>query len=216
MRQWLLAGLVALVAVPACAATAPASTLALPGLDLERIMASPDWIGQAVESPYWSVDGRSLYYTLKRDGSNVRDLYRVDPATGRSEQLDPAAVAQADGPAVFDRAHTKAAFVRHGDVFLRELASGRTVQVTRTAQKESAPRFSADGRALQFRAGNDWYRYDLASGVLGSVAELKFADDPEQKTHGQLHDQQLALFKTLREIKAEKDAWEHPLRYKPF
>ena len=63
MRQWLFAGLIALVALPGQAATAP--------LDLETIMANPDWIGQAVESPYWSVDGRALYYTMKRDGSNV-------------------------------------------------------------------------------------------------------------------------------------------------
>ena len=59
-------------------------------LDLQTIMADPDWMGQAVESPYWSADGRSLYYSLKRDGSTVHDLYRVDPASGQSTKLEPA------------------------------------------------------------------------------------------------------------------------------
>ena len=45
-------------------------------------MADPDWIGPPVEPPYWSVDGRSLYYSLKRNGSAVRDLHRVDLAGG--------------------------------------------------------------------------------------------------------------------------------------
>jgi dipeptidyl aminopeptidase/acylaminoacyl peptidase len=200
MRRLLLAGLVALTALPAVAATA-----AVP-LDLETVMANPDWIGQAVESPYWSVDGRVIYYRLKRDGSEVRDLYRVDPATGRSEKLDPAAVAQADGPAAYDRAHRYAAFVRHGDVFLRGLADGRTVQVTQTAEEESSPQFSADGHALQYRAGNDWYSYDIARAVSAPVAILKFADDPQQDKADALEDEQLKLFSTLRQLKAQKEA----------
>ncbi|HET8897368.1 MAG TPA: DPP IV N-terminal domain-containing protein, partial [Rhodanobacteraceae bacterium] len=202
MRRLLLAALVALTVAPLAVAAAPAST----PLDLETIMANPDWIGQAVESPYWSVDGRQVYYSLKRDGSPLRDLYRVDPAGGQGVKLDPAALVQADGPAVFDREHRHAAFVLHGDVFLVDLASGRRSQVTRTPQDESAPRFSADGRALQFRDGNDWYSHDLASGVTAPAAVLKFVDDPQAKQPDALGERQLELFKTLRQIKADKQA----------
>jgi hypothetical protein len=200
MRRLLLAGLAAFTALPALAAAPVAS------LDLETIMAHPDWIGQAVESPYWSVDGQAIYYRLKRDGSEVRDLYRVDPASGRSEKLDPAAMATADGPAVYDHTHRYAAYVRHGDVFLRTLADGRMVQVTQTVEDESAPQFSADSRALQYRSGNDWYSYDMARGVSAPVAVLKFADDPDREKHDALEAEQLKLFSTLRQLKADKEA----------
>ncbi|WEN15623.1 prolyl oligopeptidase family serine peptidase [Rhodanobacter sp. AS-Z3] len=200
MRRLLLAGLVAFAVLPAAAATTSTP------LDLETIMANPDWIGQAVESPYWSVDGRQIYYSIKRDGSQVRDLYRVDPASGQSVKLDPAAHAQADGPAVFDRSHQHAAFVLHGDVFMVDLASGRRSQITRTPQDESSPRFSADGRALQFRDGNDWYSHDLSSGVTALAAVLTFADDPQAKQPDALGARQLELFKTLRDIKDDKQA----------
>ena len=210
MRRLLLAGLVAFCLMPAAGMAAPAvpaaSAPASAPLDMETIMANPDWIGQDVENPYWSVDGRSLYYSLKRDGSTVRDLYRVDPASAKSEKLDPAAMAQAEGPAVFDRAHQHAAFILHGDVFVVDLASGRRHQVTMTPQRESSPQFSADGRALQFRVGNDWFRYDLASAVTAPVAELKLADDPQAAKPDDLGELQLKLFKTLREIKADKQA----------
>ena len=203
MRRLLLASLIALATLPAAALAAmPASA----PLTLETIMASPDWIGHAVESPYWSVDGRSLYYMLKRDGNDVRDLYRVDAGGGAPDKLDPAAMAQAEGPAVYDRSRTHAAFILHGDVFLVDLASGRRVQVTRTPQAESSPQFSADGRALQFRDGNDWYSYDLASGVTSPAAILKFADNPQNAQPDALARQQLALFSTLREIRADRDA----------
>ncbi|WP_266168717.1 S9 family peptidase [Dyella subtropica] len=202
MRRMILAGLVALAAVPAAMAQAPATD----SLDLETIMANPEWIGAAVESPYWSVDGRSLYYSLKRDGSKVRDLYRVDAASGQSVKLAPEAVSQADGPAVFDRNHRQAAYIRHGDVFLVELANGRRVQVTRTPEIESAPRFSSDGRSLQYRQGNQWFVYDIAAGVAAPAAVLRLADDPQDKQPDALGADQLRLFKTLRKIKSDKDA----------
>jgi dipeptidyl aminopeptidase/acylaminoacyl peptidase len=204
MRRLLLAALVAFTVLPVAAAESPASSSG--PLDMETIMANPDWIGPPVENPYWSVDGRSLYYSLKRDGSPLLDLYRVDPASGHSVRLDPAARAKADGPAVFDHAHQHAAFILHGDVFVVDLASGRRHQLTLTPQRESAPRFSAEGRTLQFRAGNDWFRYDLASEVTAPVAELKLADDPQAAKPDDLGELQLKLFKTLREIKADKQA----------
>jgi dipeptidyl aminopeptidase/acylaminoacyl peptidase len=199
MRRLLLAGLIALCVLPVAAETAQP-------LDLETIMAHPDWMGHAVENPYWSVDGHSLYYSLKRDGSEVHDLYRVDPANGQSAKLDPLAMAQAEGPAAYDRAHQHAAYILHGDVFLVDLASGRRTQVTRSPQPESSPQFSADGRSLQFREGNNWYVYDMASGVTSPAAVLKFADDPQVKKPDALEQQQLDLFKELRENKNDKDA----------
>ena len=203
MRRTLFAGLAALATLPA-AALSPVSPTGQ--LDLETIMANPDWIGAAVEQPYWSVDGHSLYYSLKRDGSKVRDLYRVDAASGQSVKLDPAAMAQAEGQAVYDRAHRHAAYVMHGDIFMVDLASGRHVQVTRSNETESAPRFSADGRSLQYRQANNWFAYDLASGVSGPVAVLRFTDDPQAKKPDQLKDMQLEMFKSLRENKSDKDA----------
>ena len=203
MRRTLVAGLAALAALPSAFAQSAAGG----SLDLETIMANPDWIGAAVEQPYWSADGHALYYALKRDDSKVRDLYRVEVASGRSSKLTPAAQAQADGPSVFDREHHYAAFVRHGDIFLVELSTGRRMQVTRTPEIESAPRFSSDGRALQFRQANVWFTYDIAARVVAPAAQLKFADDPKDKDKktNDLTDDQLRLFKALRQNKADKD-----------
>ena len=201
MRRMMLAGLVALATSSALLADTPAGTL-----DLEAIMGSPDWIGAAVESPYWSVDGRSLYYSLKQDGTKVRDRYRVDIASGRSEKLDPEALAQADGPAVFDRQHRLAAYVLHGDIFMVDLGTSRRVQVTRTPETETSPRFSSDGHALHYRQGNQWFAYDIGAGVSAPAAVLNTGNDPRDKQPDALGRDQLRLFKSLRTVKAEKDA----------
>ncbi len=198
MQRALVASLVTLLSLAAPPAQA---------VTLDQAMADPDWIGAPVQMPYWSVDGRSVYYRLKRNGSPIRDLRRIDPATGADGVVDPAAMANADGAnAVFDRKRTRAAFVRSGDVFLRDLASGRLTQVTRTPQAEASPQFSADGRALQYRAGSDWFSYDIAGGISGPAAVLRTEKDPEAKKPDDLAQQQLRYFSTLRKLQSDREA----------
>lgn len=198
MQRALVASLITLLTFAAAPARA---------VTLEQAMADPDWIGPPVQQPYWSVDGRSVYYRLKRSGSPVRDLHRVDLADGRDAIVDPAAMAHADGPdATFDRSRRRAAFVRNGDVFLRDVASGRLTQVTRTPQAEASPQFSADGRALQYRSGSDWFVYDIAAGVSGPAAIVRAEKDPEAKKPDDLAQQQLRYFSTLRKLKADREA----------
>ncbi len=190
----LLVGLLTFAAAPARAIT------------LEQTMADPDWIGAPVETPYWSVDGRSLYFRQRERGSPVRDLHRVDVASGSDSIVDPAAMANADGEAVFDRTRTRAAFVRSGDIFIREIASGRLIQVTRTPQHESAPQFSADGRSVQYRSGNDWFVHDIAGGTDVAAAIVKTEKNPESKKPDDLGADQLRWFSTLRKVKADHEA----------
>ncbi len=196
MRRLVLAIAFMLACVPALGAE----------LTVDSIMANPDWIGPAVESPYWSADGHFIYYRLKRDGSKIRDLYRVDPTTGKSVRLEGRQLAKADGPPVFDRRHTRAAYLLHGDVFVRDLASGKRIQITRTAARESGLMWSADGNTLYYRVGNVWYGHALATGTTSRIAILKAGNDPDVARPGQLERHQLRLFATLREIRAEKAA----------
>ena len=185
-----------------CIAAAPVNAITL-----EQSMADPDWIGPPVESPYWSVDGQSIYYRLKRNGSTIRDLHRIQTATGKDVLVDPAMMATADGPnAVFDRSRQQAAFIRSGDVFIRDVRNGQLTQVTRTPQAEAAPQFSADGRSLQFRNGNDWFTYDIPSKVTAPAALVLLEKDPEASKPDDLGELQLRLFSTLRTIKENREA----------
>ncbi|RAP56931.1 LpqB family beta-propeller domain-containing protein [Oleiagrimonas sp. MCCC 1A03011] len=196
MRRIAFFAALALTCAPALAAR----------LTVDQIMANPDWIGPAVESPHWSADSQFIYYRLKRKGSDIRDLYRVDPVSGQSVKLDGAQQAQADGAPILNRQHTRAAFLRHGDVFVRDLSTHKLTQVTRTAQPESGVQWSADGDTVQYRAGNNWSTYDLRTGTTTSVAVLKTADNPQDAKPDQMERLQLSLFSTLRHMKAEKDA----------
>jgi len=190
---WVVAG--------AIATAGAAETTASPGLSLEKIMADPDWIGPAVRDAYWSADGREVYYSVKRGGSPIVDLHRVDLAGRKDQVIGPKAMSDADGPPVFDLGLTRAAFVRNGDIFVRDLRQGRLRQITRTPQNEAAPQFSADGRLLSFRVDNEWFVHDFGTGITAPAAVIKTEKDPDAPPKpDDLRDMQLRTFSTLKRL----------------
>jgi dipeptidyl aminopeptidase/acylaminoacyl peptidase len=183
-----------------------AANAAPAALSLEKIMADPDWMGPPVRDAYWSADGRAAYYSLKRIGSPIVDLHRVDAATGKDQVVDAAAMASADGPSVYDRAGKHAAFIRNHDIFVRDLSSGRLTQLTRTPQAKSHLHFSLDGRLLSFRDDNDWFVHDFGSGVTTPAAIVKAEKDPDAAPAADdLREMQLRTFSTLKKMHDDKE-----------
>lgn len=185
--------------------SAAAANAAPVGLSLEK-MADPDWIGPPVRDAYWSADGRAAYYSLKRIGSPIVDLHRVDAATGKDQVVDAAAMANADGPSVYDRSGKHAASIRNHDIFVRDLGTGRLTQITRTPSAKSSPHFSADGRLLSFRIDKEWFVHDFGSGVTTPAAIVKAEKDPSAPPGADdLREMQLRTFSTLKKLHDETE-----------
>ena len=194
-------------ALAALAVQAAEPQAAPENLTLEKIMADPDWIGERVKESYWSADGRSVYYSVKRSASPLIDLHQVDLMSRRDHVVDPKELSVADGPPVFDAQAKRAAFVRSGDIFVRELAGGHLTQITRSPQVKAAPQFSADGGLLSFRVGNDWFVHDFVSGITAPAAVVKTEKDPDAAPKpDDLRDLQLRTFSTLRKLHDEAEA----------
>jgi dipeptidyl aminopeptidase/acylaminoacyl peptidase len=175
---------------------------------LEQIMADPDWIGNPPEKPYWADDGRAVYYDRKRQGGPLRDLYRL-----RLGERQPRLVADAERGAAdaaggdVSRDRKWKAYVREGDVFLKDLGTGAVRQLTRTPDAKSEPKFMAGGGRISFRVKNTYFIYDLGSGLLSQPADLRLAKDPAPKPPKSfLAREQLRLFGALREDREHKQA----------
>ena len=179
---------------------------AVPALTLDRAMADPDWIGPPVEQAWWSWDGKQAYSFRKRKGSTIRDTYVQPIAGGAATLLDGAAFGSVDAPQpVYDAQRARMAFVRNGDVFVRDLRSGALQQLTRTNDEEAQPQWASDG-GLEWRAGNDWYHWSARDGVrqAAMVVAEKAPGTPPQTDD--LRERQLRLFDTLRNDRAQRDA----------
>ena len=192
----------------ALAASASLDATGQTPITLDQAMAHPDWIGPPVESAWWAWDGQRVLYTLKRAGSPLRDTYEQAIDGNAATRLDDAALATIDGQApVFDAGHTRTLFLRHGDLFERNQFSGALTQITRTTDDEAAPQYSADGRSVQFRVGNNWFAWNATDRLVTPVAlPLAEKDPAAPPATDALRDMQLRLIATLKRQKDERDA----------
>nr|WP_233511781.1 S9 family peptidase [Luteimonas weifangensis] len=192
----------------ACATGTPAAAQAPPAAapTLAQAMADPDWIGSPVEDAWWAWDGRHVQYQRKRDGATFRDIWQQPADGGAASRVDGAARADLDAAApVYDAARARMAFIRNGDVFVRDLRSGALTQLTRSHDEEARPQWSDDG-GLVWRVGNAWYRWDGHGGVT-QAALVKAEPAPDAApADDDLRARQLRLLDTLRTDRARREA----------
>lgn len=159
-------------------------------LTLERIMADPQWIGRQPQRPYWSPDGRSIYYERERLGSELSDVVRIDLDSGDQRILEPEErAAQPPRRVRYNADRTRAVHDRGGDLFLLELkreADGglrqtSERQLTSTSERESSPDF-ADENTLWFQRGGVWIERELAFGLERDVLRVEVGEDPASQS----------------------------------
>jgi dipeptidyl aminopeptidase/acylaminoacyl peptidase len=177
-------------------------------LTLDQVMADPDWIGNPVEAVWWQLDGNTLTYQQKQNGSTLRNRIVLDLASGTSRVAAPAQEATLDpASVVFDRARQRALFVRNGDVFVRTLATGALRQLSASAESEADPMFSADQQAALWRVGNDWFALNFSEGVARAVALPRTEKDPQADPDADdLRSNQLRLISTLAGDREQRKA----------
>ena len=189
-----------------CTTLLSTAAMAQTPITLDQAMAHPDWIGTPVESVWWSGDSASLFYRQKIIGSPVRGTFRMDPASGRSERLEGSDWSQLqESGQIYDRSRRRALFVRNGDVFLTQAGNAALLQLTKTDAVESSPQFSADGKRVLFRRGNDWLAW-RPDAPIEPVLQLKAEKDPAVPppvSTASAHE--LRLIATLARQKAESE-----------
>lgn len=193
-------------ALAVCVLFLACSAHAQPSVSLTEAMADPDWIGPPVEQAWWAWDGKRVQYQLKREGSAIRDTWQQPIEGGGAAKIDGAARADLDAArAAIDAPRQRMAFVRNGDVFVRDLRSGALTQVTRSNEDEALPQWSSDGN-LVFRRGNDWFQWRVGQGV-SEAAIVKAEKDPAATPKpDDLRERQLAMIATLQKDKDTRDA----------
>ncbi|WP_256645858.1 S9 family peptidase [Thermomonas paludicola] len=174
-------------------------------ITLTQAMADPDWIGPQVEGAWWRWDSQAAQFLLKRKGESVRDTWQVALDGSAATALGDGARANLDaGDAVYAADGSRSAFVRSGNVFVRDLRSGVLRQLTRDNQSASGLKWSPDG-GLVWSVANTWYRWN--DGVVAVAAQLVADDAPGTPPKADdLRDRQLRLVETLRNDRAQRDA----------
>lgn len=194
---------------------APAPAAAVLSLTLEQIMSDPDWIARSPERPFWSDDSTHVYYIRKRLGEERRDTFKVNVATGEAVQLGPADLPNVESRVgAYSRNRRLKAYSRAGDLYLKDLTTGRVQQMTRTGDGEFAPRFLVGDFRIVFQRGSQTYARDLATGLEYQIADVRAENKPDDREKERekrekddfLRAQQERLFAIVKKNKSQRDA----------
>ena len=177
----------------------------IPSLTLERIMADPDWLGNAPRDSYWGMDSRTVYYQQKRQESELLDLYAIDSDSGLTSQVPESEWSQRFHSSIsYNVAGDRRAYVYANDIYVTDDQGTR--QITRTSAVESEPMFMTDGRRVAFVRDNQIFVQDPESGLAEQVTDVRFTADPnEDEEFDVLKTHQQRIYSKIRESKENKE-----------
>ncbi len=146
-------------------------------LSVDQIMRGPELYGYSPRAVRWSGDGQRVYFQWKqaadsfdkdydtwvvmRDGSGLRKLSedesRLAPPVNGDESKDKQRVVYSD----------------RGDLFIYDRTNDQRRQLTKTADTETSPRFTRDGRRVAFVRSGNLYTMSLSDGMIEELTDIR-------------------------------------------
>lgn len=193
---------------------APVFSQTLAPLSVEKIMKDPKWIGNSPSNIYWDANGTTLYFNWNPDSAPSDSLYYItlkdhEPKKLKAENRNGILRA---GSGELNAAGTKYVYASRGDIYLKDLKSGKILQLTNTAENESNPAFAYNDTKIVYTKNQDFYSWNISTGVTEQISRfVKNAPGggrTERNTPQQewLKNDQLAIFDVLTERKQKKEA----------
>lgn len=134
-------------------------------LTVEKIMRDPKWMGTQPSSPYWSANGKYLFFSWNPEGAVSDSLYYIS-VTDRVPKKTTAAFRQQYALAsniIFNSTYSAHAYTKNGDVFYVD-KNGEERRVTQTTESESSPQFINGDTKLVYNRAQNIYAWDIATG----------------------------------------------------
>ncbi len=183
-------------------------------LSIEQIMQGEKFVGYLPENIQWSEDSKTIYFSWNPDNDTLRNIFKI--TIGESGQAPPIAEKltieermDLTSKGQYNKARTKKAYSKNGDLFLFDLEKNSSFQITNTLEQESNPVFSGDESKIIFQKENNLYAWDWESGSLAQLTDFKkgFEKKDPFKTEQEewLENDQLSMFGILAERKMEDD-----------
>ena len=197
-------------------------------LTVEKIMRDPKWMGSSPSSPQWSVDGKMLFFNWNPDRALADSLYYItlDNQTPAKATLAQQQALVTSNSARYNKAQSAYVYSKDGDVFYRDIKTGKTRRVTETTEFESNPQFSFNETKIVYSRSQNLYAWNIATGETQQLTNLKTGESaspghaggartargaaPRAATGGSpqeewLKKDQLQYFEVLRLRKEKKD-----------
>ncbi len=176
-------------------------------------MRDPKWIGASPSAPYWSADGKYLFFSWNPGKAESDSLYYIT-LTDRTPKKATAAMQQSIASfnnIVYNNAKTAYAYTKDGDLFYVD-AQKRERRLTQTTETEGSPQFIDHDAKLAYTRAQNLYAVDLATGLTmqltNFVRGVAAKDAPLNAQEGWLQADALRMSQVLQQRKARRDSTE--------
>ena len=173
-------------------------------LNLEKIMADPDWMGNSPENPDWSPDSGTIYFQQKALGHRHRDILKLDLLSSKVSLLGKNdLLIHASAQAKLNSKKTQGVFAYQGDVYVVDFASQVFNPLTADARVQTNINF-VNNTTISYMVGRQIFVYHLDTRLERQVADFKMTSDPEkEKDKDYLQQSQPRLLNYLHQKKQE-------------
>jgi dipeptidyl aminopeptidase/acylaminoacyl peptidase len=180
-------------------------------LTVDKIMRDPVWMGTSPTNIQWSANSKIIYFQWNPEGENKSSWYFVSTSNTKPQKLSKEAEKNLPSfNGVLNREKTEKLYEKSGDVFLLDVKSGESKQITNTIDRESGANFNKEETAVIYQRGDNLYQQSLSNGELTQLTNfIRSKPKAEPKLSAQekwLKNEQLNLFDILKKEKKDNAA----------
>lgn len=191
--------------------TSSAFAQTLAPLTVEKIMRDPKWMGVSPSNVNWLEDSKEVFFQWNPENNRGDSLYSIT-LTNRSPKKVAPGVRRSlpSNFGSYNRGLTKKLYNKDGDLFLLDIPTNKTIQITNTLERESGQTFSFDEKKILFEMGDNLFSWEISSGAFEQLTNFKKGNKrPDGKVNEQekwLKEDQLNYFEVLKERKEKREA----------
>lgn len=182
-----------------------------PTLSVEKIMQDPaQWIGTSPTNIQWSDNSEQIYFFWNPERLDGDSLYKVSVKSKKISKVGRTESLSLPIGGNYNSAHSKRVYEHLGDIYLLDMKTGKSQQITNTVERESAPSFTHDEEQIAFLRDRNLFLWDVTSGQIKQVTDFRSGrkpNDPSQikdKQEQFLKEQQVELLNIIKKREAEK------------
>src|SRR5215217_1822052 len=182
-------------------------------LTVEKIMRDQKWIGTSPSDPYWSIDGKYLFFSWNPEKAMSDSLYFItlNDKTPRKATVDMKRNIPAFNNIVYNTTKTAYTYVQDGDLFYSD-AQKKTRRITQTVDPESSPQFIENNTKIVFNRSQNVYSWDIATGLTTQLSNFIKGPAPKDlllnAQEKWLQQEAIATSSVLKERKERREAAE--------
>jgi dipeptidyl aminopeptidase/acylaminoacyl peptidase len=181
-------------------------------LTVRKIMQDPKtWIGTSPSSVFWSEDSESIYFNWNPEANPGDSIYYISTSDHQPKKLSTDKRLQLPSRfGDYNQSRTLKTYIKNGDVFILELASGKQTQITNTVDRINSVSFSFDEKHLHYQAGSNLFSWEIASGKMTQLTNFKSGKKKSEKSKSEqnqwITDDELHMMVVISERNENGDA----------